>query len=146
MIARHDWMAIAIGATMLAAPAAGADPSSPLLGLWRTQQQDGLVQIYHCGVLLCGRIVGGAPLSADPDQRDINNKDLALRSRSIMHLPVLQNFTGGPDTWTGGPVYDPVTGDGAGKGTITFEGPNTLKVKGCIAMLLCRTQRWKRVS
>lgn len=137
--------ATAIAATLCAFPApALADVSDALIGRWNTEQQNGIVEIYRCGGAICGRVVDGAPLRANPDQRDVRNGDAALRGRRIKGLAVLSGFTGGPVEWTGGPVYDPNSGDGAKKGYLTLEGRDVLKVKGCLAMFLCRTQTWTR--
>lgn len=116
-----------------------------LLGPWRTPAQDGVVVIERCGPALCGRLRDAAPLRADPDQRDVRNRDTELRSRPLKNLTVLDGFSGGPRTWSGGPLYDPNTGQGAGRGTLTLVDDDTLAVKGCIAPMLCRTQTWKRV-
>lgn len=116
-----------------------------LLGRWRTSAQDGVVVMERCGSAVCGRLHDAAPLRADPNQRDVRNRDAALRARPLKNLKVLDRFSGGPKTWSGGPLYDPDTGQGAGRGTLTLVDDDTLAVKGCIAPLLCRTQTWKRV-
>lgn len=131
---------LAVGA---ASPAVAQD--GELLGRWRTPAQDGVVVIEQCGPALCGRLRDAAPLRADPDQRDVRNRDAALRARPLKNLTVLDGFSGGPKTWNGGPLYDPNTGQGASRGTLTLVDDDTLAVKGCIAPLLCRTQTWKRV-
>jgi uncharacterized protein (DUF2147 family) len=136
-----------IAATLLiflGSGAATAAPDSALLGKWRTQQRNGVVEIHRCGKALCGRVLDGDPLRANPDQRDIRNSDTSLRGRKVMGLRILSGFTGGPTEWKGGPLYDPNTGDGATSGSLTLENPSTLKVKGCIAVFLCRTQTWTR--
>lgn len=122
-------------------PAAGEEA---IIGRWNTQKQGGVVEIHRCGQALCGRVVDGAPLRTNPDQRDIRNPDKALRDRRVMHLRVLHGFTGGPREWKGGPLYDPETGDGAKSGKLTLVDANTLKVKGCLMAFLCRTQTWTR--
>lgn len=124
-----------------ALPAAGEEA---VIGRWNTQKQGGIVEIHRCGQALCGRVVDGTPLRANPDQRDINNPDKALRDRKVMGVRVLSGFTGGPREWKGGPLYDPETGDGAKKGSLTLADANTLKVKGCLVAFLCRTQTWTR--
>jgi len=138
--------AIAAGLlALLATDGVGAAASDPLIGRWRTQADGGVVEILACGAALCGRVVDGIPLRADPDRRDVRNGDQALRGRKVMGLRVLNGFTGGPREWRGGPVYDPATGSGAKKGYLTLVDRNTLEVKGCLALFLCRTQTWTRV-
>jgi uncharacterized protein (DUF2147 family) len=90
-------------------------------------------------------VVDGAPLRANPDQRDIRNSDPALRTRRVRNLQVLSGFVSDGQKWRGGPLYDPNTGDGAKTGYLSLTAPDTLSVKGCIAVFLCRTQTWKRL-
>lgn len=136
-------------ATFVAAASALATPAlaqeTGLVGHWRTSAENGLVAIERCGQSLCGRLKDAKPLRADPDQRDVRNRNAELRTRKLKDLTVLANFAGGPRTWSGGPLYDPETGQGASSGTLTLVDADTLAVKGCIAPLLCRTQTWKRV-
>ncbi|WP_448662614.1 DUF2147 domain-containing protein [Sphingomonas sp. CJ20] len=138
---------IAAAALLVALPistAAQSGADSALLGKWRTERKDGMVEIHRCGAALCGRVLDGAPLRANPDQRDVHNPDPALRTRKVKGLRVLDGFSGGPKRWKGGPLYDPETGNLAGSGTLTLTDADTLAVKGCIAMFLCRTQTWRR--
>lgn len=133
----------------LAAPGAEAQGGTgatgdAIVGRWHTERRGGVVEIHRCGAALCGRVVDGAPLRANPDQRDVHNPDRSLRDRRVMGLRVLSGFTGGPSEWKGGPLYDPDSGDGAPKGTLRLVDRNTLQVKGCLALFLCRTQTWRR--
>ncbi|WEK00278.1 MAG: DUF2147 domain-containing protein [Candidatus Sphingomonas phytovorans] len=145
MSGRHlIWAPLAAVVLATSASAAGASDDA-LIGRWRTQERGGVVEIHRCGPALCGRVVDGTPLRANPDQRDIRNGDEALRSRRLMGLRILDGFTGGPREWKGGPLYDPNSGDGAKSGYLTLADRDTLKVKGCIAVFLCRTQTWTRL-
>lgn len=132
-----------IAGLIVVGPASAQD--SPLLGRWRTAAQGGVVEIHRCGAALCGRVVDAAPLRRNPDQTDVRNHDPALRTRPLRGLRVLDGFTGGPTTWTGGPLYDPDSGQRAGRGTLTLVERDRLSVRGCIAPLLCRTQTWTRL-
>jgi len=133
-----------LGAGPAANTGQAAQQDSPLVGKWHTERKDGMVEIHRCGAALCGRVIDGAPLRANPDQRDVRNPNAALRTRKVKGLRVLDGFAGGPKRWKGGPLYDPETGNLAGKGTLTLSDNNTLAVQGCIAMFLCRTQTWRR--
>lgn len=135
--------AMTLAACAVAAPALAQDAG--LVGRWRTSAENGVVAIERCGETFCGRLKDAKPLRADPDQRDVRNRNAELRSRKLKDLTVLANFSGGPRSWSGGPLYDPETGQGASSGTLTLLDDDTLAVKGCIAPLLCRTQTWKRV-
>lgn len=67
-----------------------------------------------------------------------------MRSRAVRGLVVLKNFTGESGELSGGPLYDPDTGDSAPRGRLRLRDANTLEVRGCIARFLCRTQVWTR--
>ena len=122
-----------------------AQPDDAVLGRWRTTAQNGVVEIERCGAALCGRLVDAAALRANPGQRDVRNRRSALRDRPIKGLVVLQDFSGGPQTWSGGPLYDPESGQSASTGRLTLAEPDRLTVQACIAPLLCRTQTWTRL-
>lgn len=44
----------------------------------------------------------------------------------------------------GRPLYDPETGEGSAKGTLTLRPGGKLEVKGCKAVIFCRTKVWTR--
>lgn len=145
----NDRRVLSIVAVSLLAASPASSPAqsaqaSPLVGKWHTERKDGMVEIFHCGTALCGRVIDGAPLRANPDQRDVHNPNASLRTRKVKGLRVLDGFSGGPKRWKGGPLYDPETGNLASKGTLTLSDTNTLAVQGCIAVFLCRTQTWRR--
>lgn len=133
---------LAVGAAM-AVPTLAAAQEASILGRWRTASEGGVVEIHRCGQAICGRLVDAAALRADPNQRDARNRNAALRDRPLRGLLVLRGFTGGPTRWTGGPLYDPESGQSAGSGTLTLSG-DTLTVRGCIGPMLCRNQTWRR--
>lgn len=144
---RDTWALGAVLAVVVVLPAVaqtGAQSDAVLLGRWRTPAQNGVVAIERCGDDLCAKVVDAAALRANPDQRDVRNRDPALRSRPVKGLMVLRAASGGPRVWTAGPLYDPDSGQGAATGTLTLIEPDRLAVRGCIARLLCRTQTWTR--
>lgn len=128
---------------LLAAPAVGQ--ARDITGVWSTGSEGGKVEIYRCGKAYCGKIVDAARLRVDPDLRDVRNSDPDLRGRKLKGLVVLRDFTGGPRKWSGGPVYDPESGDGANSGYLELLPNGKLQVKGCIA-IFCRTKVWTRAS
>ncbi len=131
-------------AALFAAPAArGADDSS-IMGLWATQKNHGQTLIERCGDAVCGKVVDGDQLRANPGQTDVKNPDPASRTRRVKGLYILQGYRGGPQRWEGGTVYDPQTGDSSNDSTLELIDPNTLKVKGC-KLFFCRSEMWTRV-
>lgn len=133
--------AAALAVSAFAAPALAGDPT----GLWQTPTNGGQVRIERCGNALCGTLVTSAQIRANPDQRDIRNKDESQRDRTLRGLRMLSGFTGGPTEWRGGSVYNPEDG-GTYRGTITMTNDNTLRLRGCIVAPLCKTQTWTRVQ
>ncbi|MEP9353422.1 DUF2147 domain-containing protein [Xanthobacter sp. KR7-65] len=126
--------------TLLAAPALAADPT----GLWQTPTRNGQVEISKCGANLCGRLVSSDGIKADPALKDVNNSNTALRGRALKGLTILTGFSGGPKDWTGGSIYNAEDGR-TYSGSITLDGDNTLKLRGCVVAPLCKTQIWTRL-
>ncbi|MFE1602840.1 DUF2147 domain-containing protein [Methylobacterium sp. ID0610] len=120
-------------------PARAADP----VGLWRTPRHNGLVEIMKCGGGLCGRIVSSDDIQNDPGLKDVNNPVASLRARPIKGLTVLTGFSGGPTEWVGGKIYNVEDGK-TYSGTISFDGADALKLKGCLVAPICGTQHWTR--
>src|ERR1700750_996964 len=83
--------------------ATAATPSmaaaSDVFGLWATQKNNGRVLIETCGAALCGRIVDGNQLRANPAQPDVNNPDPTKRARRVKGLLILEGYSGGPSLW-----------------------------------------------
>ncbi|SFF73308.1 Uncharacterized conserved protein, DUF2147 family [Novosphingobium sp. CF614] len=141
-VLKHAGVA-AVAAVLLANPALAAGPDS-VLGKWRTPSRHGVIEIARCGESLCGRLLESDGLRANPDLRDVHNKDTAKRSRRVDGLQMLGGFTREADKWSGGWIYNPEDG-GTYKATITPAGAQALKLKGCIAWPLCKTQTWTRL-
>lgn len=127
-------------AMLMAPPATAADG---IFGLWATAKNNGRVLIEPCGAALCGRVVDGNQLRANPGQTDVNNADPAKRSRRVKGLVILKGYGGGPPQWRGGSVYDPQTGDETFDTVLTLVAPDTLTIEGC-RLVFCRTETWRR--
>ena len=79
---------MAVVALFAAGQARAADPSA-VMGIWWTQDRDGVVQLYPCAAGLCGRVVG--IVSFEPNGAAPND----LHGRSRCHLPLVSD--GKPD-------------------------------------------------
>ena len=134
--------AAAFGVLMIAAPAFAA---SPLVGEWNTPEKHGVVRIYECGEALCGKVVTGDDIKANPSITDMKNKDESLRSRSMKGLIIFSGLTGGPKEYKGASLYNPTDG-GTYHGSMTVVDDNTVKLTGCVVFPLCKTQVWHRAS
>ena len=134
------FVAIALAA-LAAAPLSAA---APVQGRWVTEEKDAVIAIAPCGAKLCGRIAKFlVPPPQGVDQRDVNNKDAAKRSRKLMGMPVLTGFVEDGDEWRGS-IYDPKSGK-TYRSIIQRKGNNLLTVKGCIGPF-CQTQTWRKAS
>ncbi|MBX7481856.1 DUF2147 domain-containing protein [Qipengyuania qiaonensis] len=132
---------IAAASLLAATPLAAA---APIEGRWVTEEKDAVIQIADCGRSTCGRIAKFlVPPPQGADQRDVNNKDKALRSRKLLGMPVLTGFAEEADLWRG-MIYDPKSGK-TYRSIIRRKGANSLEVKGCIGPF-CQTQVWSRAS
>ncbi|MBO9708937.1 MAG: DUF2147 domain-containing protein [Caulobacter sp.] len=127
-------------ALSVSAPAFAQD----VIGLWQTQTNGGQVEISRCGNSICGKLVNSDHIKTNPGMKDEKNKDPAQRDRTLKGMQMLWGFSGGPDKWTGGKVYNANDG-GTYSGTITVISPTSLKLKGCIVAPLCKTETWTRI-
>lgn len=140
MIRRLALAALAV--STLAAPTLAQSPDPT--GLWQTPTSGGQVRIARCGQALCGTLVTSNNIRANAGLLDENNANRALRTRRIQGVQMLSGFTGGPNEWRGGSVYNPADGR-TYRGTITLTNANTLNLRGCVIAPLCRNQTWTRV-
>ena len=120
---------------------AGALAAEPISGHWITEDGKALVTIGRCGNTVCGRVTRILATAPKDPPVDENNPDKTLRHRPILGLTVLSGFTDKGDDWRG-KIYSPEEGKSY-RSIIERDGPNRLKVKGCIAFF-CKTQHWKR--
>lgn len=127
-------------AGLFCVPALAADP----VGLWQTPSRGGQVEISKCGASLCGRLVSSEGIKADPNLKDVNNANAALRGRPVKGVTILSGFSGGPKEWSGGSIYNAEDGK-TYSGSITLDGDDTLKLRGCVVAPLCKTQVWTRL-
>ncbi len=124
-----------------ASPAFAADA---ITGKWVTADGDAVITIQKCGRTYCGRIskfLVTPPNGAD--QRDVENPDPKKRSRKLMGMPVLFNFSEDGDLWRGR-IYDPKEGKDY-RSVVRRKSASRLEVKGCIGPF-CQTQMWRRAN
>jgi uncharacterized protein (DUF2147 family) len=109
------------------APAAAASrPASSPLGIWQTEEKEGLVRIEACGNNLCGYSV-----DAKSNQ---NGEKILINMRPV-----------NDSKWTGR-IHDPNSGSNYDS-TIALKGPDSLRVQGCaFGGMFCGGQTWSRVN
>lgn len=138
----------------MAAASAWAAEGDGIAGVWNSEDRDARIEILNCADKVCGKIVWmDEPYYTVKDKEgkpgdlrlDIKNPDPALRSRTILGLQILRDFTfAGGNRWTGGKVYDPKNGN-TYSGTISLVTSNTLYLRGFIGFsLFGRTTTWTR--
>jgi uncharacterized protein (DUF2147 family) len=133
-----------MGFMLLAAAAAALASPNAVAGKWETPTRHGVVEIASCGASICGRLVDSDGLRADPQLRDVHNKDAGQNGRPLKGLLMLQGFRATEAGWDGGTIYNAEDG-GTYKATITMVDADTLKLRGCIVWPLCKSQTWKRI-
>ena len=113
----------------LTAGLSGAASAAEPYGVWVRPSTGTQVQFYDCGGKLCGKIV------AVKDQS---------RSKEIGTVIMKGAAKSGGNVWKGdlldvesGKIYS---------GVVTLEGPSALNLKGCVAMVLCRGETWRKVK
>lgn len=119
-----------------------ADPS----GTWRLDNGKITVKVRQCGGEVCANIVElKEPTYKDGTAKiDKYNKNPALRKRPLMGLAVLSNMKPtGDGTWAGN-IYNADDGR-TYNATMTMSG-STMKLKGCVAGIFCKTNTFKKVN
>ena len=139
----------------LAATVSGwATEGDGVVGVWNNEKKDARIEIFNCSDKMCGKIVWmDEPYYTLKDKEgkpgdlklDIRNPDPALRTRIILGLQILSDFTfAGGNRWTGGKVYDPESGN-TYSGNMTLVSNNELRLRGYIGIsLFGRTTTWTR--
>ena len=127
---RRILMSIAVAATALAAPASAS--SQALEGKWANAKRSVIVSVARCGDAYCGTVSWASAKNrekgTEPGTRVLSN----LRSQG--------------DGVYKGKAYEPKRNI-TGSATVRQVSPDVMVVKGCaIIGLLCKEQRWTRVS
>ncbi len=147
-----QWVAVLM--MTLIAVSAFAAPGDDILGIWNNEEKDAKIEIFKCADKYCGKIVwlkepnypdhstDGTP---GTPKLDHNNTDPALRTKSIIGLQIVRDFTfAGDSVWKKGTVYDPKNGK-TYSGKMTLVSSSQLKLRGFIGIsLIGRTTTWTR--
>lgn len=130
--------------TLLALAAAATATPDAVVGRWKTETRNGIVEITRCGASLCGKLLSSDGLTANPALKDVNNKDEKLRGRMLKGLQIVGGFSYKNGVWDDGTIYNAEDGK-TYDARITPIDANTLKLRGCIFVPLCKNQTWTRV-
>lgn len=122
--------------------AAGAASAAEPLGEWKVEEDKATIRIVDCNSRLWGVIAS----EQIPGNIDNKNPDKTKRTRPTLGIPVLLNMkrvTDEKDKWEG-QIYDATSGK-TYDANIQLKSPTSLRVEGCVAMILCGGQTWTRV-
>ncbi len=129
------------------APALAQKNADDIVGVWKTGSGKGMVQIYKQGEKYLGRLVWlkePNDLNTGKPKLDKNNKEENLRTRPLLGLVNLRDFTWDDGKWDDGKIYDPENGKDYSC-TMKMKDANTLEVRGYILVsMFGRTDTWKR--
>jgi uncharacterized protein (DUF2147 family) len=123
--------------------AAGIAQAAEPLGEWRDEDSNATIKVVDCN----SRIWGIIASEKTPGTIDTKNPDKAKRTRPTLGMPVLLNMkkdADEKDRWAG-EIYDPLSGK-TYSSSIQLKSASTLRVEGCVAMILCGGQTWTRVE
>jgi sterol desaturase/sphingolipid hydroxylase (fatty acid hydroxylase superfamily)/uncharacterized protein (DUF2147 family) len=112
---------------------ARAQPGAEIVDDWATEGLGGVVRLQPCASnkeLLCGRLIW----VWDPD---------TVRPGSIDSL-MLQDFAWDRGAWRGGRLLNPEDGR-TYSGEVRPDG-DVLRLRGCAAVVFCKSQVWRRLS
>jgi uncharacterized protein (DUF2147 family) len=127
-------------------PAVDAFAANPA-GIWSMANGKVTVKVTNCGGNLCARIVRLAEPNSKIDGKpkvDRENPDPAKRKRPLIGLSILIGMKPtGNGSWKGA-VYNPDDGK-VYSGTLQQSG-DSIKLKGCVAGIFCRTNTFVRVD
>lgn len=123
-------------------------------GTWKTADGRALIEMYHCGTNICGRVAWLREPYFPADDReglackprsDRHNPNPELRNRRVIGLQIMEGFTREADNrWEHGTIYDSDTGK-TYRSRLTLIAPNRLDLHGYIGIpLLGRSQIWTR--
>lgn len=124
----------------LAGPAL-ADPQ----GIWAMSNGTVTVKIDDCGGNLCAQIVDlKEPISKidGKPKVDRENPDPAKRQRPLIGLSILIGMKPAGDNLWKGAIYNPDDGK-TYSATVRYDG-SSMKVKGCVAGVFCKTNTFVR--
>ena len=126
--------------TLLAAAAPVAASAQPdLEGRWKNPKGNVVVNVAPCGKALCGTVVQAS--------EKVKAKARRGGTANLIGTRILTDLRSTGKGTFKGQAFEPRRNIRA-PATVRMVGPNAIEVKGCAigGMLLCKEQRWTRVS
>lgn len=125
-----------------------AQKKDDILGKWVNPSAEGQIEIYKKGEKYFGKLawIKEPNDAAGKPKLDVKNPVASQRSRSLLGLELLKDFTFEGDEWSGGTIYDPQTGK-TYSCKLTIKSNGQLNIRGYIGIsLIGRSESWKRVK
>lgn len=117
-------------------------PAAGIAGHWVPPGGDAVVEVIETAPGETVRLVLTRTL--DPELRDIENPDKALRDRPLAGIELGRGFERSGNTWKGGEIYDPGSGN-TYRAQIELIDANHLQLRGYIgAPIFGRNEVWMR--
>jgi uncharacterized protein (DUF2147 family) len=119
-----------------------------ILGQWINSTGEAHIDITKRADKYYGKIVW---LKTPKDEKgntktDYKNPNTSLRSKTILGLEILKDFSYDDGKWTDGTVYDPKSGK-TYSGNLSLKSNGDLNMRGYIGIsIIGRTEVWKRVK
>jgi uncharacterized protein (DUF2147 family) len=120
-----------------------AEQEDEILGIWKTEKKDAMIEVTRCGENICGDVVW---IQEDGSAKDTKNPDPGMRGRPILGLRIMSDFKyAGQNRWKGH-LYDPDNGK-TYKGEIRLSGHDRLSLRGYVGTpVFGRTSVWTRAE
>ncbi|MEO8175734.1 MAG: DUF2147 domain-containing protein [Sphingomicrobium sp.] len=127
---------ILIGLALMASASAAAAEAAPIEGRWTNPKHNVIIHVQRCGAAYCGKVAWASEQA----------KAKARHGENLVGATLMSGFRPVGNGEYKGRAFDPKRGL-HGTATIRPVGDNGLEVRGCaIAGMLCKSQRWTRVS
>lgn len=119
-----------------------------IVGKWINSSAEAHLEIFKKADKYFGKLVW---LKEPKDEkgsfkRDVNNPDASLRSKQILGLEILKDFTYDDGKWKDGKIYDPKSGK-TYSCIMTIKDNGQLNMRGYVGFsMIGRSEIWKRVK
>ena len=128
-------LSIAAAAVALGSPASAK--AQALEGKWTNPKRSVIVNVARCGEAYCGTVSWAS---------DKNKAKVSENGRKLIGTRILSDLRPAGNGLYKGRAFEPKRNI-RGSATVRQVGPNVMVVKGCAVLgMLCREQRWTRVS
>ena len=119
----------------------------PIFGLWYTQDRDGIIELYPCEDLVCGRFHWLQENTAQDPSLDTRNPDADQRNRPLCNLQFMGGFiSNNNELFEDGWIYSPRHG-AMFSATMKLLDANTLQLHGYMFLpAFGQSQVWQRTT